>query len=364
MPVYEEKIKDKNGKMVPKLVDGKKRYFIKVFIKDEFGKGKQITRRNKQWLGNKGKLQAQQEELRIKNKMIITNETISINTLSEKFLIFKQKQIKFSSYIKYKNDISKYIIPYFNQVKVKNITSNNILEWQNQLNKTSLSTKSKRHIFTVFSSILKYGCVYFEIEKNVMNQIENFKETQVKKEMNFLTEQEFKNFIKFEENELYKKFFILLFYTGMRRGEALALTWNDIDFEKNEITIDKTYNPKFEKIGQAQGTPKTKKSNRKIKMLNMVQNLFENKNSQSRIFYEIKATTLQRKCDKNCISAGITKKIRIHDFRHSFASMCIEKEVPISIISEYLGHENISITLEIYSHLYPNAQDKLLSKLN
>lgn len=56
--------------------------------------------------------------------------------------------------------------------------------------------------------------------------------------------------------------------------------------------------------------------------------------------------------------------MRIHDFRHSFASLCINNDVPIAIISEYLGHENISTTLDIYSHLYPDSQNKLVEKLN
>ena len=56
--------------------------------------------------------------------------------------------------------------------------------------------------------------------------------------------------------------------------------------------------------------------------------------------------------------------MRTHDFRHSFASLCINNDVPIEIISGYLGHENISTTLDIYSHLYPDSQNKLVEKLN
>ena len=55
---------------------------------------------------------------------------------------------------------------------------------------------------------------------------------------------------------------------------------------------------------------------------------------------------------------------RIHDFRHSFATMCIDKGIPINIISEYLGHENVSTTMNIYGHLYSNSQDKLITMLS
>lgn len=62
--------------------------------------------------------------------------------------------------------------------------------------------------------------------------------------------------------------------------------------------------------------------------------------------------------------SGMTKNIRVHNFRHSFASLCINNGVPIEILSEYLGHENISTTLETYAHLYPNSQNKLIQILN
>ena len=99
-------------------------------------------------------------------------------------------------------------------------------------------------------------------------------------------------------------------------------------------------------------------------MLNIVNKIFQKyKNTNTEIIFglsKIKLTTLQRKCDMNCKKAKINKNIRIHDFRHSFASMCIFNGIPIEIISEYLGHESISTTLNTYAHLYPNSQNKLI----
>ena len=150
----------------------------------------------------------------------------------------------------------------------------------------------------------------------------------------------------------------------MRRGELLALTSYDIDFEKNEIYINKSINPKN---GTIATDPKTNKSNRKIKMVKNVREIFSKyKNIVGTIFglKTITLTTLQRKCDNNCMRANINKNIRIHDFRHSFASMCIFNGIPIEIISEYLGHESISTTLNTYAHLYPNSQEKLVEILD
>ena len=182
--------------------------------------------------------------------------------------------------------------------------------------------------------------------------------------MSYLTEREFLEFIKYEEDKIYSIFFKLLFYTGMRKGEALALEWENIDFNKKIITINKTYNTNFKLIT----LPKTEKSKRKILMSEIVYNELYNIYSQGftgPIFKDyIRATTLREHCGRNLEKAEINKHIRIHDFRHSFASLCINKNIPIYIVSEYLGHKSVNITLEVYSHLYPNSQDYLINVIN
>lgn len=182
--------------------------------------------------------------------------------------------------------------------------------------------------------------------------------------MNILTTSKFDNFLNYEDNDLYKSFFTTLFYTGLRKGEALCLTVNDVDFDSNVIRIRKAYNPRNKEIT----SPKTKKANRDILMVDKVSNclkrLIPDENGFLFGFNKVTATTLSRKCKNNCKKANINKNIRIHDFRHSFASLCIANNIPIQIISNYMGHENISTTLDIYGHLYPNSQQQLICALN
>lgn len=369
MPVYAEMVKDKKtGKMKEKKVDGKKQYYIRTYITDEFGNKKQITRHNKDWLGSKGEKEANWEETRLQNTKFNSYENIVLSDLSENYLEYKKPMIKISTYVKYRDDIYNYIIPYFPNKNIFDINPNDIINWQMKINKLNLSIRTKKTLYTTFSSLLKHGCIFYGLEKNVVTLVDNFKDAKGKSKhkMNFLTESEFQSFIEIENNLLYRNFFTILFYTGMRRGELLALKKDDINFSENTINIDETYTPRYEKYGVSETDPKTNKSNRKIQMLNIVANIFKSMDldNANRIFKDITLTTLKRKCDNNCKKANINKNIRIHDFRHSFASMCIEKDVPIGIISEYLGHENISITLDTYSHLYPNSQNKLLDKLN
>lgn len=379
MPVYVEMVTDKkNGKKIEKKVNGQKQYYIRTYVNDENGCRKQITRHNKEWLGRDGYWEAQQEENRLKNKKYNNYENITLNELFDMYLKHIENSLKLSSIKKYKGNYL-YIRPILGSEKVFLLENKDILYFHNYLDKTNknsnknanklnLSLVYKRSIHVTLVSILNFGCKYIGLKKNVASIVGNFKmpNGNIKKEMNFLEKEEFDRFIQYEKNTIYKDFFTLLFYTGMRRGELLALTIGDVNFKTKEIKINKSINPKN---GGKSTSPKTSKSNRTIKMLTIVEDTlkkYKNNDNDKEIFglSKIAPTTLARKCDNNCKHASINKKIRIHDFRHSFASLCINNNIPIEIISEYLGHENISTTLDIYSHLYPNSQEKLVTILN
>lgn len=372
MPVYEEKEK----------TNGQKRYYIRTYITDLNGKKKQITKHNKNWIGRDGYWLAYNEENQLKNKKINKFENMTLNELANEYFEHTKNILKPSTIRKNIDNYNLHICPIIGFKKIYDLSTRDVLEFHDYLEKKentiknknskrksdkyTLSTTFKQSIHTTLNTILNFGTKYYDLKSNVASIVGNFKKSKGtdNKKINFLTEEEFKKFICYESNNTYNDFFTLLFYTGMRRGELLALTSNDIDFQKNDIYINKSINPKN---GIMATVPKTNKSNRKIKMVKTVREiLFKYRNINGTIFglKTITLTTLQRKCDNNCVRANINKNIRIHDFRHSFASMCIFKGVPIEIISEYLGHENISTTLNTYSHLYPNSQEKLVAILD
>ena len=101
MPIYVEKIKDKkNGKMIEKKVDGQKQYFIRTYVEDENGLRKQITRHNKKWLGRNGYNLAMQEEIRLKNDILIgeeKNKNITLHELEEMYLKYIKSTIDHDS---------------------------------------------------------------------------------------------------------------------------------------------------------------------------------------------------------------------------------------------------------------------------
>lgn len=143
----------------------------------------------------------------------------------------------------------------------------------------------------------------------------------------------------------------------MREGELIALTLNDLDFDKNTVSISKSLAVvNGEAVSRRTKTPK---SNRVIALplpvMDMVKayasGLYKYKPA-SRLFQASK-TSLHRDMRKYCEASGI-RKIKVHELRHSHASHLIELGVSPLTISERLGHEDIKTTLNTFSHLYPN----------
>ncbi|MEG1505425.1 MAG: site-specific integrase, partial [Lachnospiraceae bacterium] len=160
--------------------------------------------------------------------------------------------------------------------------------------------------------------------------------------------------------------FLLLYWTGMRIGELLALTYEDIDLEKRIITISKSY----QRIkGKDMITPpKTPKSNRKVMIPPF---LAEELKEYCSVLYGITAKERMFRFTKSYMEHEIVrgvketgvKRIRIHDLRHSHASLLVEMGFQPLEIAERLGHEKIETTLNTYSHLYPNKQAQLADRL-
>lgn len=152
----------------------------------------------------------------------------------------------------------------------------------------------------------------------------------------------------------------------MRSGELLALTLNDFDFEAKTVSISKNFTRLNGK--DLILTPKTPKSKRTITLpdfiCDMVQDyvthLYDYK-PKERLF-PVTKSYLDHEMRRGCQKSGV-KKIRVHDIRHSHASLLIEQGFPPLLISERLGHEKIQTTLQTYSHLYPNKHSQVADKL-
>lgn len=263
------------------------------------------------------------------------------------------------------------ILPFFENMMLNEINPALIRKWQNKLisyrdpedkpySPTYLKTMNIQ-----LSAIFNYARKYYKLPENPVTICGSIGKSRASA-MKFWTLEEFKKFIQVVHKPIAKIIFQLLFWTGIRSGEMLALTLNDFDFTAKTVSISKTFiRLKQKDIIQS---PKTPKSNRTVTLPNFLCDLlmeYLEKNppadSEQRLFTVTK-TYLSKEIKTGSSKAGI-QRIRVHDLRHSHASLLIEQGFSPLLISERLGHENVQTTLQTYSHLYPNKHNEVAEKL-
>ena len=259
------------------------------------------------------------------------------------------------------------ILPSFGNKRVNDITAADIRQWQNELIKMGYSPTYLKTINNQLSAIFNYAVRYYDLKSNPCAKAGSMGKSKAE-EMDFWAGEEFRKFIDSVMNKrLSYMAFMTLYWTGMRLGELLALNPKDVDLEKRTISIIKSY----QRIGKKDVIipPKTPKSKRVITIpeflaadikdyMDSLYDLQEN----DRLF-PITKYYLEHEMQRGIKESGV-KRIRVHDLRHSHASMLIELGFSPLEIANRLGHEKVETTLNTYAHLYPNKQTKLAERLD
>ena len=259
------------------------------------------------------------------------------------------------------------ILPYFGNKRVNDITAVDIRQWQNELIKMGYSPTYLKTINNRLSAIFNYAVRYYDLKSNPCAKAGSMGKSKAE-EMNFWTGEEFRRFIDSVMNKrLSYMAFMTLYWTGMRLGELLALNPKDVDLEKRTISITKSY----QRLGKKDviTPPKTPKSKRVITIpeflaadiKDYMDSLYELQENDR--LFPITKYYLEHEMQRGIKESGV-KRIRVHDLRHSHASMLIELGFSPLEIANRLGHEKVETTLNTYAHLYPNKQTKLAERLD
>ena len=300
----------------------------------------------------------------------------SLDMTMESFCVLYEEDVrtslKQSTWLTKENIIQKKILPYLGKRKVSEITAKDVMDWHNQMRK--LKTKTGKYLSPTYlktihgqlSTIFNHAVKYYDLSTNPARKAGALG-TEEGKEMLFWTKAEY---LKFAEAMMDKHLsyyaFEMLYWCGIREGELLALTPGDFDFEKQTVSISKSY----QRIkGQDVVTdPKTAKSNRVIQMPAF---LCEEMEDYIKSLYAVEPTDrifavtksyLHREMDRGAKEAGV-KRIRIHDLRHSHVSLLINMGYSAVAIGNRAGHESVEITYR-YAHLFPTVQKEMADKLN
>lgn len=260
------------------------------------------------------------------------------------------------------------ILPYFGDKQMNEITAVDIIKWQNALLNQEYKPTYLRMIQNQLTALFNHAERFYDLKDNPCKKVDKMGRANAK-ELNFWTKDEFEVFIQCftEEEEMYRIIFLMLFWLGCRVGELLALTSEDIDFEKGTVSISKTY---FRRNKTDYITaPKTESSNRKITIPQFLQDEIKQfldrqyeLMPEERIF-PITDRAIQKKMKQKTEQARL-KPIRVHDLRHSHIALLIEKGMQPLVIAQRVGHDSVNTTMNIYGHLYPNKQKQVADLLN
>ena len=239
-------------------------------------------------------------------------------------------RLKENTWLTKENIIQKKILPYFGKRKISEITTKDVIAWQNELlayrdeKRKPYSATYLKTLHNQLSAIFNHAVRFYELRSNPAAKAGNMG-SEERKEMLFWTKAEYQKFADAMMDKPVSYYaFEMLYWCGIREGELLALTPADFDFEAGTVKISKSYQRLHGK--DVITTPKTKKSNRTIKMPNFLCDEMKDYlgmlygiKKKERIF-TITKSYLHHEMDRGAKSAGV-KRIRIHDLRHSHISL-------------------------------------------
>lgn len=274
----------------------------------------------------------------------------------------KERSIKNKRYM-----IETHILPYFQNKKMNEITPAHIIQWQHVMREKDYAQTYLRMMQNQMTALFTHASNIYDLSENPCKKVKKMGKS-VADKLDFWTKEEYDRFIStIEAGSRYYVMFEILFWTGCREGELLALTKSDIDFQNNRMSITKTYYRSERR--DVITSPKTEQSVRVIELPEFLTREIREYVEQlpelaehMRIF-PVVAEAVQHKLKRQAEKAGV-KMIRVHDIRHSSVAYLINQGVQPLIIKERLGHKDIRITLNTYGHLYPSQQRQVADMLN
>lgn len=327
------------------------------------------------------------EELR-DNRFINKSDNPTVEQWCHEWLwSYKRNSVKQKTFDQYETILRTHIIPDIGDIRLADLKTMHIQRIINKMYDSGLSHRTIEVMKIVMHAALKQAQRNKLVGENVCENV--VLPRKQPKRIRVLNEDEQTKLIAALKDNYIGRGLLFALYTGMRRGEVLALKWSDYDKNEKTISITKalsrvrTYNKDGNKTMLTVTTPKTDTSIRTVPLIDKaVELLAEHKHKQERymelvgdyytdndlIFSSSRGDYLDpgnfnRKLNKTVKNIGIAQ-ISPHALRHSFATRGLEAEVSLKAMQELLGHSSITVTGDIYTHMLKEQKRKEISKLN
>ncbi len=326
------------------------------------------------------------------NHGVKANEIIFGDFLRDWLYDVKFIGLKSRSKMLYDSIFRKYIVnnEIYN-IKLKSLKAIDVQKYFNKLYQKDVSNSLLSVANRIIAPCIRYAYNNGYIIKDFsrMYSVPKKSETNDKKVKPFTLEEQ-KRFLKAIEGHRYEVLFLVALYTGLRKGEILALTWNDIDFIKNTVTVSKTAGRVIDITKDSRskeyikvGTPKTAKGNRVVPLPDFLvkrlkqYKLFKKEESlkigiqfkESNNLFTAKTgnivapPNLHEAFKEILLKVGLEDR-KFHDLRHTYATRLFELGESAKTVQELLGHSSISMTLDIYTHVLKETKETAVKKLD
>lgn len=279
----------------------------------------------------------------------------------------------------YTVNVEKHMIPYIGETKLNRLSPRDIQLLYEKLRAAGLSGNSARHVHNNLHKALVWAVKQELIPRNPADLVDPPLIEQ--KERETLTPEQIQRLLAACTGSFIHLPVTLAVLLGLRRGEALGLQWDDIDFEQETITV--RHSVTCDKTGYTLGKTKTKNSRRSLRLpIPVLDALKQEQQRQNDLrqfigadFNELNlvccrdsgepiTTNALQHVFKDTLSAAGLPNIRFHDLRHTNATLMLRNQVPAKIVSSMLGHSSIGITMDLYSHVTVDMQDGAVQVIN
>lgn len=371
MSVFKDKAKTKDGRQ----------WRFKVYYHNSDGKLVPYT--SKRFLLEK--------EAKAEERVFLMNRNNPVkkkfHVVAEDYFNDVKTKIRESTYISYKRGYYNHIYNYFGNKYIDEINVVAIEKWKNKLSDLA-SLGSCNRYYVIFNEIFKFANKKYELNYNPVQLAGRFKKKNEEvvsnqEKLKYITYEQFNQFISVIDDELWHCFFTFLFFTGMRKGEVLALTWKEIDFVTRKIIVNKTVSFCTEQ-GRYKITATKTGVNREIIMSNALINELKHYKSVVKQYGDFSENWFIfgngdvlsewkiRDRKKKYFKKANLNEITTHQFRHSHVSLCVNEYLKSGqtdttkffiMMSQRMGH-CLRVMQEVYMHLFPTTQDSIVDLLD
>jgi len=327
---------------------------------------------------------AQEHEKKLLSGLEVDNKMLLKDFLHEWLMEYKKPHVRKNTFILHERNIDKHIVPYFKEINLNDVKPIMYQKFLKSLDVKGYSKRTIEIIHNTFFSAMEKAVILKKLENNPAMGATIPKPVKPKTKLEYMESDNIPTFLEeaYKYGYIYWIFFKVLIETGMRKGEAAALTWNDIDLKEGTISINKTLDFQAKNKNELFGDTKTFTSNRVITIRKgLINDLSFHRNYQNQNKLALKnnyhhdlnlvlcrndgnfmpKSSLFNAMERILKRADLPQ-IPIHALRDTHAVLLLEAGASIEYVQKRLGHKNYQVTVDTYSHISKKIEESSLSK--